>query len=394
MVLFSFKTHAVTFEEYIIDQDSQELQSYLTGYIDALYDNAYLIGGCPRKLPYRPYGEFFQHIDIYIAKETQDENKNLEKFYKMPVEPFVTTVVLKYISCKNPESLNLRNENKSVQIEMREIARNIIEETQKYASPEEKEKDFQYNKFLDKLKNPKKYEKKCPKCKVCPKFKPEPLIEQKLPNKKAELQISKPPMDKNEIITKPELAKKESIKATKKPEPPKPTEPEIIIEDLQKIVEEKKINVDDEIHLEDENNAKPQTKEEEKIENQLVKQGNKLSEILEKTKEEKPINTKIQPEKPEEEKPIEELPPVVPSENNGVLPSENLASKLNDIKQPTDQTKIDDKVEPLKLPTETEKKEALQKGIDKIQSKANDTKYKLEQIEINFDNLNDIKLPD
>ena len=79
MALFSVKAYAVTFEEYIVDQDSAELKAYLTGYIDALYDNAYLIGGCPRKLPYRPYGEFFQHIEIYIAKQSQTAKKDLEK---------------------------------------------------------------------------------------------------------------------------------------------------------------------------------------------------------------------------------------------------------------------------------------------------------------------------
>ena len=186
MALFSLSANAVTFEEYIVDHESDEMRAYLTGYADAVHNNAYFIGGCPRKLPYRPYWEYFQHIDIYISKKTKDKSTDLNAFYQEPVEPLLTAVILKYINCNNPEARYLKNEPKRIQIEMRNLARNIMNETQKFQTPEEREKEFAYTQHIDRLNNPKKYEVKCPACpkpqkytqpkkEVAPKPKPIPV---------------------------------------------------------------------------------------------------------------------------------------------------------------------------------------------------------------------------
>jgi hypothetical protein len=166
LVLFNQNVKAVTFEQYITDHASGEMRSYLTGYADAIHNNAYLLGGCPRKLQYRPYGEYFQHIDIYIAKKTKDQSVDIDAFYQESVEPLLTAVILKYIDCNNPEAMLLKNEPKRVQIEIRNIAKDIMDKTKKYQSPKEMEMEFQYKEYLDRVNNPKKYEKKCPVCKV------------------------------------------------------------------------------------------------------------------------------------------------------------------------------------------------------------------------------------
>ncbi len=166
LVLFSQNSKAVTFEQYITDHTSEQMRSYLTGYADAIHNNAYLLGGCPRKLQYRPYGEYFQHIDIYIAKKTKDQSVDIDAFYQESVEPLLTAVILRYINCNNPEAMLLSNEPKRVQIEIRNIAKDIMDKTKKYQSPKEMEMEFQYKEYLDRVNNPKKYEKKCPVCKV------------------------------------------------------------------------------------------------------------------------------------------------------------------------------------------------------------------------------------
>jgi hypothetical protein len=171
LVLFSTYAEAITFEQYIVDHESSEMRSYLRGYADAIHNNAYVMGGCPRRLPYRPYGEYFQHIDIYITKKTKDESLDLDKFYQGSVEPLLTAVILKYIDCNNPESRHLQDESKVVQLELRNIGRKVLKETKKYQTPQEREKDFAYHKHIDRLNNPKKYTKRCPVCrkaKKCP----------------------------------------------------------------------------------------------------------------------------------------------------------------------------------------------------------------------------------
>ncbi len=377
MALFSVNAHAVTFEEYIVDQDSTELRSYLTGYIDALYDNAYLIGGCPRKIPYRPYGEFFQHIEIYIAKESQVSKKDLEKFYKKPIEPFITAIALKYIDCDNPESLKLKNEKKEVQLAARDIARQIMEETKKYTSPIEREKEFQYEKFLDKLKNPKKYEKQCPVCKICPAFTPVPLPEQ---NMTPVPSVSPPPPPV--IPQKPE-------------EKPKP---EILIEDKKRLPKKAELEKQAQLHIE-------------KSELNPIQTAN--TQVT--TEEKKPIENTLQSITPDIKKPEEKLPdPEVKKEEKPEKTEETkenvhqndenktLAEKLKDISNAGSTqgeagqgiNKLDDKVEPLALPSKAEKHDALKKGIEKIQTKVDQTKYKLEKLDINFDNLDAITLPD
>lgn len=349
MVLSSHKALAVTFEEYIVDHDGKSLHIYLTGYIDAIYDNAYLVGGCPRRLPYRPYGEFFQHIDIHITQETKNQKKDLEKFYKSPVEPFLIAIIMKYIDCKNPESLQLTNEKKEVQIAIREIARNIIEQTKKYASPFDREKDFQYEKYLDKLKNPKKYEIKCPICKKSPDiFIPTQLPEPKIipdtnitPSKtinseKEKVQIT---IQDQPIIIKKDPEKEAKIAIT--PSQSKPAEPE-----KQKDVQPSTAtiaNIAEEIQPE---KPKPTN-----IETQIVEQE------LAKT---------IEPEKPQE-------------------------LKTADQKK---QNSVTETIEPLKLPSKDEIKNISKKAADKVRDKVDETKYQLENLKIDFDNLDAITLPD
>ena len=220
MALFNQNAKAVTFEEYITDYESEEIRAYLTGYADAIHNNTYMLGGCPRKLYYRPYGEYFQHLDIYIAKKTKSEAVNLDIFYAEPVEPFLTAVILKYTNCNNPESQKLEEEPKEVQKEIREIARQIIEKTKKVQTPHEREKDFAYEKHLDRLNNPKKYE--CPKPKVC-KICPKPKVCPSVP--KIEEKITKPKVSVPIKLQKRQTPKPVEEKIVKKIEKaPKPAE--------------------------------------------------------------------------------------------------------------------------------------------------------------------------
>lgn len=209
LVLFNTSVEAITFEQYIVDHESGEMRAYLTGYADAVHNNAFLLGGCPRRLTYRPYGEYFQHIDIYISKKTKDKSTNLDAFYQEPVEPLLTAVILKYINCNNPESRQLSNEPKRVQIEIRNLARNIIQQTQKYQTPEEREKEFAYRQHLDRLDNPKKYEKSCPKCPITQKTKPhKQVVKPTQPSVPAPLQSPKPPQQQPQPpkpVSKPPL---------------------------------------------------------------------------------------------------------------------------------------------------------------------------------------------
>src|SRR5574343_1142896 len=71
---------AMTFEQYIEDHSSSQMRAYLTGYADAIHNNAYFFGGCPKRFQYRPYSEYMQHIDIYIAQRTKDDGTNRELF--------------------------------------------------------------------------------------------------------------------------------------------------------------------------------------------------------------------------------------------------------------------------------------------------------------------------
>lgn len=165
MALFSANVKGMTFEQYIVDHESDSMRLYLIGYADAIHNNAYLFGGCPRKFPYRPYAEYFQQIDIQIAKYTKGKQSQYsDAFFQKPIEPFLTEVILKYIDCNNPEALPLNREPQNTQIAMRELARDILKKTEKYQSPEEREMKFQYQEFLKRVNNPKKYEKKCPVC--------------------------------------------------------------------------------------------------------------------------------------------------------------------------------------------------------------------------------------
>lgn len=386
MILSSQKAFAVTFEEYIVDHDGKSLRVYLTGYIDAIYDNAYLMGGCPRRLPYRPYGEFFQHIDVYIAQETRNQKKDLEKFYKMPVEPFLTAIVMKYIDCRNPESLKLENEKKDVQTGIREIARNIMEQTKRYASPIEREKDFQYEKYMDRLKNPKKYEVKCPACKKCDNFfTPTPLPEPKLSVPSSTPSIPPAPVEnkpqvavtkksdlfkspeKNMKITLSETPKNPEIKAPQQDNKPaeipvnKPEPVEAAKQEAAPPVKEAIVPVAEQSSIAP---AKQETAE-------TVKQ--------EQKQEATPLADMVQKEP---------MPAVtVPQQDN--KPAETPSDKP----EPAKQT-ITEKVEPLQLPPKEEAKNLAKKAIDKIQDKTNDAKYQLENLKIDFDNLDAITLPD
>ena len=149
----------MTFEQYIEDHSSSQMRAYLTGYADAIHNNAYFFGGCPKRFQYRPYNEYMQHIDIYIAQKTKNDNTNREIFLQKSVEPFLTEVILKYIDCDNPEAIQLQDQPKPIQIEIRDVSRETIQKTKKYQTIDEREMEFQYNEYLRRLKNPTKSEK-------------------------------------------------------------------------------------------------------------------------------------------------------------------------------------------------------------------------------------------
>lgn len=150
----------MTFEQYIEDHASSAMRAYLTGYADAIHNNAYFFGGCPKRFQYRPYNEYMQHIDIYIAQKTKESNASSEIFLQKSVEPFLTEVILKYIDCTNPEAIQIQDQPKDIQVEVRDVASDIMQKTKKYQTVDEREMEFQYNEYLQRLKNPPKVAKK------------------------------------------------------------------------------------------------------------------------------------------------------------------------------------------------------------------------------------------
>lgn len=150
----------MTFEQYIEDHASSAMRAYLTGYADAIHNNAYFFGGCPKRFQYRPYNEYMQHIDIYIAQKTKESNASSEIFLQKSVEPFLTEVILKYIDCTNPEAIQIQDQPKDIQVEVRDVASDVMQKTKKYQTVDEREMEFQYNEYLQRLKNPPKVAKK------------------------------------------------------------------------------------------------------------------------------------------------------------------------------------------------------------------------------------------
>ncbi len=150
----------MTFEQYIEDHASSSMRAYLTGYADAIHNNAYFFGSCPKRFQYRPYNEYMQHIDIYIAQKTKENNIKTEIFLQKSVEPFLTEVILKYIDCSNPEAIQIQDQPKDIQVEVRDVATDIMQKTKKYQTVDEREMEFQYNEYLNRLKNPPKVVKK------------------------------------------------------------------------------------------------------------------------------------------------------------------------------------------------------------------------------------------
>ena len=269
----------------------------------------------------------------------------------------------------------LQNESKEVQLATRDVARNIMEETKKHASPMEKEKEFQYEKFLDKLKNPKKYEVKCPVCKVCPAFAPVPLAEPQM------TQAQAPTLPQKTEKPAEKLPEKTPEKQVEKPKP------EIIIEDKPKPVKKEDLEKQAELHIE-KSELKPLKKEEKPVEKpteKTIEEGKNMEKLI-----------TPEPEKTLETiKPAEKLPEKTPEKPDEMLSqNSSLAGKLREIEKQTGDGKLDEKIEPLALPNKEDAKASLKKGLDKIEKKVDTSKYKLEKLDINFENLDAITLPD
>lgn len=374
MALYSQHVNALTFEEYITDHDSTEMRSYLVGYSDSIHNNAYLLGGCPRKLQYRPYGEYFQHIDIYIAKKTKDDSTNLDSFYQEPVEPLLTAVILKYVDCKNPEAVYLENENKNLQIAIREIAREIMDKTKKYQTPEEREKDFQYSKYLNELKNPNKFEIKSSKEK----------------QKKIEKHY-----EKNKPLSK---SLKNMPKAIEKPEDIQPkAKPEI-----SQTVKEEEINTSptdsfpaDATQNQQQNpNPIPVVTDVPPKQEVKIKEKPQESQIIQLVKkDEKPVQKQSEANKALDElksQPLlqttaskkQEKPQAVKEEKKK---DQNPTPVENPLKIKEDLINIP----AINIPDQIQKKQIQESDVTDVKTK----KYELDSLNINLDNINDVSLP-
>ncbi len=332
----------MTFEQYIEDHSSSQMRAYLTGYADAIHNNAYFFGSCPKRLQYRPYSEYMQHIDIYIAQKTKDDGTNREIFLQKNVEPFLTEVILKYIDCDNPESIPLQDESKLVQTEIRSVARDILQKTKKYQTIDEREMEFQYNEYLERLKTPTKEEKEAH------------ILHAKQNAKKttSSKDISKPIAERlrqqseaKKIETSDEIAAEAKAKINENSDEQEDTGRGVIdalkdkLSELPFIHKEKKV--------------------EKQIERKVEKSTEKVTEVSTEKLSEKVVDKVIEKQDTKVEKTID---------NSAGYPKVDLS---------VPELKIPEKSTPQKIETV------------KIQTQ----EYKLDSMDINLDNLNNAKLP-
>lgn len=319
----------MTFEQYIEDHSSSQMRAYLTGYADAIHNNAYFFGGCPKRFQYRPYNEYMQHIDIYIAQKTKDDNTNREIFLQKSVEPFLMEVILKYIDCDNPEAIQLQDQPKSVQIEVRDIARETMQKTNKYQTIDEREMEFQYNEYLKRLKNPTKSEKE------------------------------------SKILHASDLKKKKNVS--------KPIAEKLKEQAEQKVVQEI-----------------PQEEQEEgiidSVKDSMKDIANGVFSKFSSTKEEKPEKKPTQPtEKPSDSTPKKAEAVKIEKEPEPIKTTQTTQESKPSIEKP----KIDLSVPELEIPKNVSGKSKTPK-IEPATPKA---EYKLDAMDINLDTLNNAKLP-
>ena len=331
----------MTFEQYIEDHSSSAMRSYLTGYTDAIHNNAYFFGGCPKRFQYRPYNEYMQHIDIYIAQKTKDDVTNREIFLQKSIEPFLTEVVLKYIDCDNPEAIQLQDQPKPIQIEIRDVSRDVMQKTNKYQTIDEREMEFQYNEYLKRLKNPTKAEKAS-------------KILHSTGGKKQK-NISKPISEKLK-----EQAEKEAIERTQNEE-----KDDGVIDSMKDSIKDIANGVI----------SKFSSKKEEKVEIQPEKTldiGTRISRNIKSESEAQPAKSE----------PVNPTPKPQPS-------PEKTAPKAQDT--PKDSTKSNKQNIDLSVP-ELEISKSVS-GKPTAPLSAPKTEYKLDAMDINLDTLNNAKLP-
>ncbi len=329
----------MTFEQYIEDHSSSQMRAYLTGYADAIHNNAYFFGGCPKRFQYRPYNEYMQHIDIYIAQKTKDDGTNREIFLQKSVEPFLTEVILKYIDCDNPEAIQLQDQPKPIQIEIRDVSRETIQKTKKYQTIDEREMEFQYNEYLKRLQNPTKAEKESKTLHAA--------------DVKKKKNVSKPIAEKLK-----EQAEQKVVE-----EIPEEEQEEGIIDSMKDSVKD--------------------------IANGVLSKFSSAKEVKpEKPSKKTPDSTpkKIEETKPEKEsETANETPEAKPVTEKTMQPN----PQNNETKQKAEKPKIDLSVPELEITKSVSGKSKT----SKIEPATPKTEYKLDAMDINLDTLNNAKLP-